>query len=169
MAAILNREESADFQPAVQSVRAMSMIKDFARATDPTVAALVDAVTQQSSAYLERWAASDHPLAAFVPRRFELSGWALISRGTGYNVPHVHNLGWATPVYYPSAVSGGGQLQVGRPDAGAGSGGQWGARSFTPQPGHFVLMPSFYTHWTVPMDKPGVRTSVAFDLLAKEE
>jgi hypothetical protein len=28
-----------------------------------------------------------------------------------------------------------------------------------------LLFPSFYTHWTIPLDKPGLRTSVAFDIV----
>lgn len=158
-------EQEAVEQEAVQSVRNMRMIKRFHAIDSPVVSDLCSALTKESRSYLEAWACSDHPLARFVPRDFHIMSWALISRGQGYNVPHVHHQGWATGVYYPAPVSGGGQLHVGKPTAGEGLPEQWGARSFAPEAGRLVLMPSFYTHWTVPLDRPGVRTAVAFDLL----
>jgi hypothetical protein len=29
-------------------------------------------------------------------------------------------------------------------------------------------MPSFYTHWTVPLGRPGLRLSVAFDMIREQ-
>jgi hypothetical protein len=165
-AVILAEQPRAVHQEAVQSVRDMWMLKKFTDLPDPAVQALSRALTQASSDYLADWRGSDHPLADNVPKNFRIEGWALISHGSGYNIPHVHQEGWATGVYYPASPPGaGGTLHVGRPEGARGTEQAWGARGIGPKRGLLVLMPSFYTHWTVPLEQPGLRLSVAFDIL----
>jgi hypothetical protein len=166
---VMGQQESAVHQPAIQSVRDMWMLKDFTALDDTAVAAFNDAVAEATARYLEDWARSDHPLASMVPRDFEIEGWALISKGSGYNIPHVHQQGWATGVYYPTSPAGeGGTLQVGRPEGAAGSEDDWAPATIGPEAGMLVLMPSFYTHWTIPLANPGIRLSVAFDVLPRK-
>jgi len=43
----------------------------------------------------------------------------------------------------------------------------WGARTIKPRAGTLLLFPSYYTHWTVPLNRPGLRTSVAFDVVSR--
>ena len=165
-ALIFAEQARAVHQQATQSVRDMWMLKNFTRLDHAAVHALIAELTAQTAAYLADWAASDHPLAKLVPKAFTTEGWALLSKGSGYNIPHVHQEGWATGVYYPVSPSGGGgDLHVGRPEGAKGSDADWGATAISPRRGYLVLMPSFYTHWTVPMERPGIRQSVAFDIV----
>jgi hypothetical protein len=93
--------------------------------------------------------------------------WGLISRGEGYNIRHIHHRGWATGIYYPLGVPPdrpGGELRIGCPARLRETSPGWPDAEIRPEPGLLVLMPSFYTHWTVPLGRPGLRMSVAFDL-----
>ena len=109
------------------------------------------------------------PVTPVVPSDFRIDGWALISTGDGHNVQHIHQKGWATGIYYPSAVEGaGGDLVIGRPESAAGSDQDWAQRKLSPEVGTLILMPSFYTHWTQPLQGAGKRTAIAFDVLPNE-
>jgi hypothetical protein len=165
---LLDRGEGAEPLEADMSIRRMKKLEMFHRIEDPAVRRLIAALRRQSRLYLDGWAGSDHPLARLVPRTFRLKAWGLISTGEGYNSRHIHHKGWATGVYYPAAPDGegeGGELEVGPPpEIEEGSPG-WPRARIRPEPGLLVLMPSFYTHWTIPLGRPGLRTSIAFDLL----
>lgn len=160
---LLRAESGSGFCAESQSIRNMCRIGDLEMLGGPLIAALREA----GQRYLADWAASDHPFARLLPARTTMKAWGLISRGEGYNTPHYHHLGWATGVYYPVGVEPpGGELCVGRPDHIAASVPGWPEASFRPEPGMLVLMPSFYTHWTVPLARPGLRLAVAFDMMA---
>jgi hypothetical protein len=163
---LIEREEEGTYQESVQSIRKMRKLDQLQRIDEPAFAALAVALRREAQAYLADWAESDHVLAPLVARRFRLKAWGLISRGEGFNVPHIHHKGWATGIYYPVAApeGGGGELRIGPPPGLAGSGG-WPDVTIRPEPGLLVLIPSYYTHWTLPLSGPGVRTSVAFDLI----
>jgi hypothetical protein len=165
--ALLREIDRASHRDAEKSVRLMRKLDGVHRHPDPTIRALVSALRAESCRYLADWAGSDHPLAQLVPRSCRIKAWSLFSQGEGYNVPHIHHKGWATGVYYPCDPSGGGpggELQVG-PPPGAPEDSGWPNVAIRPEAGLLVLMPSFYTHWTVPLGRPGLRISVAFDLL----
>lgn len=163
---LLDLEAEAERQDSVQSVRHMMMVKDLPALGRPPAAALVSKIAAHTSAYFDRWRGSDHPFASYVPDAFGVNAWGLISRGEGYNIPHIHAQGWATGVFYPRSLTGkGGELVVGRPKDAAGDDSDWAARRIKPEAGMLLLFPSFYTHWTVPLEKPGLRTSVAFDIV----
>jgi hypothetical protein len=165
-AMLLDLEQQAEQQEAVQSVRKMGMLGGLAKLDHPAAKDLIAQIDARTAEYLKRWRASNHPFGRFVSEQFELQAWGLISRGEGYNIPHIHAVGWATGVFYPRSILGsGGELVIGRPKDAAGSDRDWGARRLKPQAGLLVLMPSFYTHWTIPLDRPGLRTSVAFDVV----
>jgi hypothetical protein len=163
---LLAEEAQAPFQEAKQSVRKMRFIKRFQHHPDPAAIALMAAVREQARSYLARWSASDHVFARHVPREFRMSSWGLVSRGEGYNTPHIHLKGWATGVYYPAApdTPQGGELRIGPPAVLQPPGPGWPDLTIRPEPGLLVLTPSFYTHWTVPLDRPGLRSSVVFDV-----
>lgn len=167
-ALLLDLESQAQPQDSAQSVRKMRMTGPLERMDHPAARALVRAISDQAAVYLDDWRASDHRFAGFVPETFDLLAWGLISRGEGYNVPHIHGEGWATGVFYPRSIDGeGGELVVGRPENAPGSEAEWGGRTVKPEAGTLLLFPSFYTHWTVPLNRPGLRTSVAFDVVAR--
>ena len=165
---LLELEHKAERQDAVQSVRHMSTLCGLAGLSHPAANALTLEIAKETETYLRDWSGSNHPLAHLVPASFEISAWGLISRGEGHNTPHIHANGWATGVFYPRSVKGrGGELVIGRPEKAAGTEADWGARRVMPEAGLLVLMPSYYTHWTVPLQRSGLRTSVAFDVLPR--
>jgi hypothetical protein len=168
VAQLLLREEArGTYQEAVDSVRGMTKIKRLHHLPDPAVAPLVAALKAATLRYFEDWRASGHPLSHLVPDRFYMHVWGLISRGEGYNIRHIHHRGWATGIYYPVGVpedQPGGELRIGCPARLGETSPGWPDAEIRPEPGLLVLMPSFYTHWTVPLGRPGLRMSVAFDL-----
>lgn len=127
-------------------------------------AALIAACRAEIAGYFARWAASGHPLANLVPRDFAVSAWAMIARAEGYNARHQHPYGLATGVYYPAGLpegSLGGQLRIGGWEDPPPSG--WPSVSITPEPGLFVLIPSWYVHWTDPIGVEGERLAITVD------
>jgi len=167
-ALLLRREADARYRETDQSVRRQRQIDPLQKIDDPSVARLLSELHGRVASYLAEWAAGDHPLARYVPTAFELEAWALISRGDGYNVPHVHSRGWATGVYYPTGLDDalpGGELCVGPPEGVTGDLSRWPHAKVRPEAGLLVLIPSYYLHWTLPLAGPGLRTAVAFDVV----
>ena len=163
---LLELEEHAEEQEAVQSVRNMRMLTGLSQLENPVARILIAEITEHTREYLKRWQRSDHPFARFVSAEMHIKAWGLISRGEGYNTPHIHGEGWATGVFYPRSIEGeAGDLIIGPPRDVGGTEADWGFRRVRPEAGLLVLMPSFYTHWTVPLERPGIRTSVAFDVV----
>jgi hypothetical protein len=132
----------------------------------PDYAALLALCRAETAAYFARWAASDHPLANLVPRDFAVSAWAMIARAEGYNARHQHPFGLATGVYYPAGLpqgSVGGQLRIGGWEDPPPPG--WPSASITPEPGLLVLLPSWYVHWTDPIEVEGTRLAITIDAI----
>lgn len=167
--ALLMREEAGSVdRDAEQPLSGVRVVESVHKLDDPAARALIAALREEADRYLGDWAASDHPLAHLVRRQFELKAWALFARGSGYSTRHVHATGWATGVYYPECVpGGGGDLMVGPPEELGDESPGWPNAAIRPQPGLLVLMPSYCVHWTVPLAGPGLRTSIAFDLFDK--
>lgn len=163
---LLELEDQAEDQESVQSVRGMRVLHQIERLDHPVARAIVEQLSAHIAHYLDRWRSSRHPFARFVPERFRLGIWGLIARGQGHTVPHIHDRGWATGVYYPRSVPGpGGDLIVRLPSE-AGAGPASSEVRITPKAGLLVLMPSFYKHSAEPLEGTGLRTSVAFDVMA---
>jgi hypothetical protein len=85
-------------------------------------------------------------------------------------VPHIHPKGWITGVLYVAggeradkSDSSSGALRVGAPPEVADCAG-WPDITVAPVPGTLVFMPSYYTHWTVPLGRRGLRIAIAFDV-----
>lgn len=167
--ALLDREESrAVDRDSVQPLNRVPMLERLHRLDDPVARALLAAFRSEADRYLLDWAASGHPLAHLVTRQIELKAWALFAREGGFSPRHLHPQGWATGVYYPAAPPGGGsggELVIGPPEDLEEQAPDWPRAVIRPQAGLLVLMPSYCMHWTLPFHGPGVRMSVAFDLL----
>jgi hypothetical protein len=167
-ALLLREEEAAAYAEAAQSVRNQRQISPLEKIPDRPISKLLSLLKQETTKYLTAWAESAHPLAVHVPRTFRLEAWALISRGEGFNEPHIHHRGWATGVYYPGGLEPGrtgGELCIGPPKAVADAPAGWPRARIRPEAGLLVLIPSYYTHWTVPLGRPGLRTAIAFDIV----
>jgi hypothetical protein len=167
---LLQAEVDDTWQEAEQSVRKMHYI-EFNRPQHQLVQATLAEIDRRAADYLANWTKSEHVLSQWVPRKFKVSHWALISRGDGYNVPHIHSKGWITGVLYvagPDQANSGddspGALRVGPPSEVLDAVG-WPNITVAPTPGTLVLMPSYYTHWTVPLGQPGLRIAIAFDVM----
>jgi hypothetical protein len=164
---LLEEESRGTYYQAKQSIRSMTTIRYLEKLEHPSMIALVGALRDESERYLADWRNSEHPLAGLVPAEFEISAWGLISRGEGYNTPHIHHRGWATGVYYSTGLPDegeGGTLRIGWSEELGGAARGLPDVTIRPEPGLLVLMPSFYMHWTVPLGRPGLRISTAFDL-----
>jgi hypothetical protein len=167
---LLQAELDDTWQEALQSVRKMHYM-DIKPPYHELIQATLAEIERQAGNYLANWIKSEHVLSQWVPRKFKVSPWALISRGDGYNVPHIHNSGWITGVLYvagPDRVNSGddspGALRVGPPAEVVQAAG-WPNITVAPTPGTLVLMPSYYTHWTVPLGQPSLRIAIAFDVM----
>jgi hypothetical protein len=167
---LLEAEVDDTWQEATQSVRKMHNIK-LDRHPDRLLQATLAEIDRRAAHYVANWTKSDHVISRWVPRTFTVCHWAMISHGEGYNVPHIHSKGWVTGVLYvagPDCVDAGngspGALRIG-PPAGAAESLGWPDITVAPAPGTLVLMPSYYTHWTVPLGRPALRISIAFDLM----
>ncbi|HYW17379.1 MAG TPA: putative 2OG-Fe(II) oxygenase [Allosphingosinicella sp.] len=167
--ALLGREESrAVDRDSVQPLRQVPMLERLHRLDDPVARTLIEAFRLEADRYLLDWASSGHPFARLVSRKVDLKAWALFAREGGFSPRHLHPQGWATGVYYPAAPPGGGtggELMIGPPEALEETAPGWPLASIRPEAGLLVLMPSYCMHWTLPFRGPGVRMSVAFDLL----
>jgi hypothetical protein len=171
-AALLAQRSDANWQDNVQSVRGMHYVR-LADHPDGRIRALTVALREQAARYLAGLRDSDLPIRAMIPGEFRIAAWALISDGRGFNVPHIHPKGCATGVVYIAAPDEAGadghpagSLRIGPPRRVEITAG-WPDLVIAPRPGTLVLMPSYFTHWTTPLGKPGLRISIAFDILGR--
>lgn len=167
---LLAEANDATYRAADMSVKQMWQI-DALEARGGVAPATLAALAAEIERYRADWAASDHPLAAQLPVHTRIKYWGLVSRGDGHNAPHFHHRGWATGVYYPVDMEGAaderaGALCIGPPPQLGAEFPGWPQARIRPEAGMLVLFPSFYTHWTLPLGGPGLRISIAFDLIA---
>jgi hypothetical protein len=170
---ILGAEAENNWLEEVQSVRKMHKV-DLDR-RHPRVQATLVEIEEQVKTYIAKWAKNDHVIFQWVPRKFEISSWAVISHGDGYNVPHFHQKAWITGILYiaspdriDAADSRPGALRIGPPPEFVDVEG-WPDITVPPLPGTLVLMPSYYYHWTVPLGRPGLRIAIVFDVIDLRE
>lgn len=117
--------------------------------------------------------APGHPIAATAPKNWHLSVWSVVLEGAGHQVPHVHESGWLSGVYYakvPNAVSASpdkaaGWIEFGRPKDIYCAKLPPAVRLIQPREGLMVLFPSYFSHSTVPTGSPDTRVSIAFDII----
>jgi hypothetical protein len=144
---------------------------------DPAIRELHWAIHAATAEYIERVSGAAHLISAWLPSRFGLQSWAMISEGIGHNVPHVHCGHWVSGVVYVegedpslSGTDDAGLLRIGADLDGDPTCLGWPDLAVAPVPGTIVLFPSFYTHWTVPLRRPGsTRISVAFNVVSARE
>jgi len=117
------------------------------------------------------------PFLRARPAALEMRAWSVVSGADTHHLPHLHATSWINGVYYvavPDVVADAerrpGWLRVG-PDVARGFGAAdgWDERWIRPEPGLVVLMPSHFSHETVPLGQDARRICVAFELHAVEE
>ncbi len=164
-ATLLTLEHRFDLIEQRQSVRQMRELRKLEQLDQAPFLELFAQFGAQARSYLADWSASDHPIARMIPTTGHLNAWALIARGKGTTTRHIHPCGWVSGVYYPTALpanTSGGALCIG--DWVEHDRGGWDPVRIRPEPGLLVLMPSFYVHWVEPVEGPGPRLSIAFDM-----
>lgn len=171
--ALLAADDRTEWREEAQSVRKMHFVSRPEAIADETLEQLFARLRTEVVDYIANRRPAEHPVLRWVPESFTIHPWAVISRGDGYHVPHTHSRGWLSGVFYVAWVhepdDDGGALHVGRPSSiPAGTPG-WPDVSLPPVPGTLVLMPSYFTHWTVPLQRPGLRLAVAFDVIDNRE
>jgi len=114
-----------------------------------------------------------HPLAATAPKNWQLSVWSVVLEGPGHQIPHIHESGWLSGVFYakvPDAVGASpdkaaGWIEFGRPLDLYCAKRPPAVRLIQPREGLMVLFPSYFFHATIPTECPDERISIAFDII----
>jgi hypothetical protein len=154
---------------SVLSLRNSDYIERLDQHTDQHVRRLLDEVDDRVRQYIVEMGGGPG-VAGRTPKAFCVRPWAVISAGDGYNVPHIHGQGWISGVLFVAGPEGVGAdgyplgaLRVGPPKSASSPAG-WPDLAIAPKPGTLVLMPSYFTHWTLPLGRPGLRISIPFDV-----
>ena len=135
------------------------------------VRALLGAFQDCADAYERETASLDEAYLRARPARVRLTAWALVTRGEGHHLPHMHQDAWLSGVFFvaaPRRKDGGrdGPLVLGALDRAEGiANPPWGVRRIEPVPGRVVLFPSYVPHATEPTGSDLERISVAFDVV----
>jgi hypothetical protein len=168
---LLEERTDHNWREAVQSVRSMHYVPCLDQHNDKRIQRLLTEISRHVELYVADLRANGRGVLPWIPEKYFIRPWALISSGYGYNVPHIHHFGWITGVLYiagPNEIGPDGYpvgaLRVGAPKAAATTVG-WPDFAVAPKPGKLVLLPSYFTHWTVPLGKPVLRISIAFDVI----
>ena len=96
----LVHSHARSYQTANKSIRDLERVPETERMDDPDVIALHAAVRRQIAEYINEIAASDHMIAPWVYREFDLHSWAVISEDAGFSAPHIHGGCWVVAVAY---------------------------------------------------------------------
>jgi len=164
-----------NWQESVKSVRRMHVIRGLEQ-YDAPVSVLLQEIHDQVARYVDEARRRPSKSLNWVPANYRISAWAVISTGEGFNVPHIHHRGWLSGTLYlagpdetgPDGYPAG-ALRVGRPAGMEASAPGWPDLTFAPAPGTLVLMPSYFTHWTLPIGKPSLRAAIAFDVIDRRQ
>lgn len=115
-----------------------------------------------------------HPFLQHWPDRWKLASWAVVLKGEGNLVPHIHFDGYLGGVYYPYLPHGlrepkvkdrAGWFELGRPPDDFPITVPPTTRSVQPKVGRMILFPSYLYHCTIPFESNEERISIAFDLV----
>ncbi len=115
--------------------------------------------------------AQEHPFVDGAPENWRIEMWATVLERQGHQSAHIHPTGWLSGVYYvqvPEVVNEGdsghsGWIEFGNPPDHFPAPKRPGLRYHKPEPGMFLLFPSYVYHRTVPFDSDTRRISIAFD------
>jgi uncharacterized protein (TIGR02466 family) len=138
------------------------------------IRALESAVGAAAKDYLRELSAAsgEHPVVRHRPGAVFLRMWCVVLERGGHQIPHIHPEAWLSGVYYamlPEAIRNGsgpaGWLEFGEPDAAFPSRLRPATFRVRPEEGRMVMFPSYLYHRTVPFEEPGVRISIAFDVV----
>lgn len=117
--------------------------------------------------------ASRHPVASTMPEKWKLTAWSVVLEEEGHQIPHIHESGWLSGVYYPKlpATMGAseddprGWIEFGQPQELYEVRSDPPIRLIRPEEGLMILFPSYLFHRTVPTGTNDLRISIAFDVM----
>ena len=169
-ASLLEERTEQNWWETAQSVRGMHYI-DLNQHGNKRMQLLLSEISRHVELYAAELRTNGRDVMPWIPQKYFIKPWALISSGYGYNVPHIHQRGWITGVLYiagPNEIGPDGYpvgaLRIGAWKEIANPVG-WPDMAIAPKPGTLVLFPSYFPHWTVPLGKPALRISIAFDVV----
>ena len=171
----LGRELYHYDRPSDRSIRMGWRRNNLETADSPVLRRMFDRLWRVALDYIDRLPTDpDNPFLRSRPPSLSLRAWSVVSGADTHHLPHLHATSWVNGVYYvavpPSVADATGKpgwLRVG-PAAGRGfnAANGWEERWIRPEPGLVVLMPSHFTHETVPLGCDERRICVAFELHA---
>jgi len=131
-----------------------------------------DLIRSAIEIYMEAFSDLDtHPISTHRPEKYDLSVWAVVLEGEGYQLPHIHPSAWLSGVYYvrvPKVANEGGHhgwIEFGQPGPEYHFSAEPTLRLIKPEPGLMVMFPSYMFHRTVPFESDETRISIAFDVV----
>ncbi|WP_448191301.1 putative 2OG-Fe(II) oxygenase [Azospirillum sp. sgz301742] len=168
-------KDKAEWREAVMSVRNMHYLPGALDLDHPTMRFLVQCIRREVESALAALTFSNplHRLAHWPSKTYTLNSWAMYSDGAGYNTQHHHPRGMLTGVYYvagdygENADPGDGALRFGPSPTGRAECEGWPSAVIPAVPGTLLLMPSYYTHFTLPVGRPIRRVVIPFDVVER--
>lgn len=177
--ALLDSELSEDIehydQPEGRAIRNGARRNHLERSESPVLRALFERLWQAAHAYIDGLPVDPtNPFLRARPEHLGMRAWSVVSGADTYHRPHLHATSWVNGVYYVAvppvtadAERKPGWLRVGPPPGrGFDDSSGWAERWIRPEPGLVVLMPSHFSHETVPLGRDERRICVAFELFA---
>lgn len=162
-------------RPADRTIRMGWRRNHLETGDSPLLRRMFDRLWRAGMDYIDRLPDDpDNPFLRARPSGLILRAWSVVSGADTHHLPHLHATSWVNGVYYvevPPVVADTqkrpGWLRVG-PAASRGftAADGWDERWIRPEPGLVVLMPSHFSHETVPLGCDGRRICVAFELHA---
>lgn len=165
-------------QPGDRSIRKGWRRNHLEQAAAPILRRMFDRLWHVALDYIDRL--PDEPGNPFLrarPARLSMRAWSVVSGAETHHLSHLHATSWVNGVYYvavPPEVAHNtanrpGWLRVGPATSrGFTADSGWGERWICPEPGLVVLMPSHFSHETVPTGCDGQRICVAFELYSTQ-
>lgn len=136
------------------------------------IQSLVEKISNCIQQYIKEIPQTGNPLCLATGNNFTFSGsWSVRLKKEGYHSVHVHPMGWLSAVFYvdlpkriqESCENKEGWLKFGEPDLKLEA--TLPAEHYVkPQIGKLVIFPSYMWHGTIPLEKEGERTTIAFDI-----
>ncbi|MFV3131425.1 putative 2OG-Fe(II) oxygenase [Niveispirillum sp. KHB5.9] len=162
-------------RPGDRSIRMGWRRNHLETAQSPVLRRMFDRLWRAALDYIDRLPDDpDNPFLRSRPPGLCLRAWSVVSGADTHHLSHLHATSWINGVYYvavPPVVADAagkpGWLRVG-PAAGRGfdAANGWKERWICPAPGLVALMPSHFSHETVPLGCDERRICVAFELHA---
>ncbi len=133
----------------------------------PALRSLRDAVVGE----VARYGAELGAILPWIPAKTAIDLIAVIGGGEGFTDHHIHPRAWLTCVFYATAPAlsrlegDAGRLRIGRPRHLRGNAPGWPDMAIDPIAGRLVILPGYFTHWSVPPRCLDSRIAMVLDIV----